>query len=412
MMESGAAGGTSRPDARLFRRVRVLLLLVVAAASLVIAYRSIATSLELSTAARWLASVALAAGVSFLHLRHLRGAVAVALSPLAGLLVAAALPHAFVSPSQVLVAAYALAVVAANLMADAFTAEIMADGNALTASVRAFLRVARPALLAVVAAVLILIARGGNRLALPDVPGDAIAAVCAMLSTLILLPLALSLIGVDELYVAGANRRREARILLAYRVSMVAVPRWGLSLSGVALVFGVLAYFDAGSAGVSGLELAGLSLLILLISYAVAFAWRDALGALLAIAVAALFDVASVSRVSAAAGTGGLAVLFAGGILATLAVQDSIRRLAEPGEERAIARLRAVEELAGPVTYAALAAIAAVLPWLNDGFLAAPIPLAAGALSALVFAPALGTALDAIVPRRRSVEELYMRTRR
>jgi hypothetical protein len=79
------------------------------------------------------------------------------------------------------------------------------------------------------------------------------------------------------------------------------------------------------------------------------------------------------------------------------------------GDDPAIARLRAIEELGVPQTFAVLGGIAALIP---NAF---AHPVAAAYVAALVFAgaggaalaPAIVTACETLLPRRRSVEELY-----
>jgi drug/metabolite transporter (DMT)-like permease len=81
------------------------------------------------------------------------------------------------------------------------------------------------------------------------------------------------------------------------------------------------------------------------------------------------------------------------------------------GDDSAIARLRAVEDLGGPQLFAILGGIAVLLPFIvvHPANAAYAVALAFAGVGALGFAPALATACEMLVPRRRSVEELYRR---
>ena len=80
-------------------------------------------------------------------------------------------------------------------------------------------------------------------------------------------------------------------------------------------------------------------------------------------------------------------------------------------DDPAIARLRAVEDLGGPQWFAILGGTAALLPFVvvHPANAAYVVALAFAGAGALGFAPALATACEMLVPRRRSVEELYGR---
>jgi hypothetical protein len=81
------------------------------------------------------------------------------------------------------------------------------------------------------------------------------------------------------------------------------------------------------------------------------------------------------------------------------------------GDDSAIARLRAVEDLGGPQLFAMLGGIAALLPFIvmHPADAAYAVALAFAGAGALGFAPALATTCETLVPRRRFVEELYGR---
>ena len=74
-------------------------------------------------------------------------------------------------------------------------------------------------------------------------------------------------------------------------------------------------------------------------------------------------------------------------------------------------RLRALEECAVPALYGCAGATAAILPWivLHGSIATLALLFALAAVGALLGLPALATALDVLVRRRLSAEELYGR---
>jgi hypothetical protein len=104
-----------------------------------------------------------------------------------------------------------------------------------------------------------------------------------------------------------------------------------------------------------------------------------------------------------------LAVATAMALFLALTIATRAKFHRSTGEDEEIARLCAIEEIGASVAFAALAAVAALLPWIAFVHAApalALLPLAAG-IVALVGVPAVTTAIAALLPRRRSVEEIY-----
>jgi hypothetical protein len=77
--------------------------------------------------------------------------------------------------------------------------------------------------------------------------GAGVTAIAGAVACLILLPLALGMIGRSEDHIANANRRREKRERVLAHLDGIAVPRWALSLTGIAAIFTVLAIFGSQS---------------------------------------------------------------------------------------------------------------------------------------------------------------------
>ena len=135
--------------------------------------------------------------------------------------------------------------------------------------------------------------------------------------------------------------------------------------------------------------------------------WREGLAIGLVGAVTCL-----VSLWATAAG-GGFAPV--GSLLCTslslfLALHAGRRNLVQAARETPLdARQRTIEDTAGDQIFAGAGALSALLPavavW--PGYAPFLIALFAAGFSGIVFAPAAVTALESLLPRRKSVENLY-----
>jgi hypothetical protein len=142
--------------------------------------------------------------------------------------------------------------------------------------------------------------------------------------------------------------------------------------------------------------------------------WRDAAAIALAIAALTLLDLWLWGRATGhltLGAFGEIALSVSAAYLLMLAVSDRRRRYRRTGDDSAMARTRALEELGAAPWYGAAGAAAAIVPWIvvhgSNATLAAMFVLAAAA--AMIAASALATALETLVPRRRSLKELYGR---
>jgi hypothetical protein len=141
----------------------------------------------------------------------------------------------------------------------------------------------------------------------------------------------------------------------------------------------------------------------------IAAAWRDALAIVLSSILLQLLVVAFASKTPAGA------LVFPAGsfaavpisFLGVLMVAGRARYL-RASDDSAIARLKSIEEELNPVVFATAAAIGALLLWPFVDF-ATLLLLILGAVVASVVTPAIATALETLLPRRRSVKELYSR---
>jgi hypothetical protein len=188
----------------------------------------------------------------------------------------------------------------------------------------------------------------------------------------------------DEGFIARANRAMETRARLTEIAAQIALPRWALALSGVALVTATLGWFqmpqhDAPRYISAGLLAAAMALL--------ARDWRAVAASLLCAALLWLLraDVAL--------------AFFA---LPALLLAGAVRARDEEGGEAW--RLTLEEEGAGLLFAAVSMLVLAAAAQLGTRGL---ISLAAALVAALIFFPAFNVALWTIFPRHRSVEELY-----
>jgi hypothetical protein len=234
-----------------------------------------------------------------------------------------------------------------------------------------------------------------------------------------LIPIGEILLHFDEAFVARVNRARERRRLLLEKIAMVAVPRWGISVAGIALIFVALAWFGAQPAFSffhfgSAVALAGASAgLVFLIATAAAGGWREGVAATITAAIVCLMALWGFAAF-------GKAPLYAAVSIAELAsltlflIHWQARRAHThvlSGDDPAIARLRSIEEVGGPQAIAVLGGIAMLAPSIFVRPIYAPYAMALvfSGVGALCFAPALATAIETLLPHRRSVEELYGR---
>ncbi|GAA0556117.1 hypothetical protein [Rhizomicrobium electricum] len=392
---SGAAGFLARHHSAALSAVAAFAGLATAAATASVWYQSI---VWLDVAALALGAV-LAAAIGYWHLRHLTLAILVAVTPLPGLLWAAPL-SAGSSFGLVPVIAYAFGFALATLYVQRLLDRLLRSraGEAPWYATGVML---------VLTAVLVPIwFHGTNSNAAVQAASDLIGTSA---SVLLLLPLSLPLLRFDEAFVAEANRARERRGRIFEWLGGAAIPRWGLSFTGIALVFLALGWFGAEAMLLRGWwQFALTAVLVCAALGAFAGGWREGLGLGLVLAlvtVVALWWRSYDPRLP----FGAVAILemtMLAGLLA-LAGARQMRRWRASGEPSDMVRRRALEDSAGGV-FATLGATAAAMPSLIHA--GAPVVvlsiLAAGLCGALLF-PAILTALETLLPHRRSVEDVF-----
>ena len=363
------------------------------------------------------ASAALAIVVSYVHLRHLLLAVLVVFSPLAGMMAVA--PLADPLPMTALLAVYGVGYVVAALVAGDIARRVLDGRDRVDAARETLLALAAPVFVAALVGAPLLVAW-----LFRDVRHLGLAAACAIPATAasaaLFTSFGASLMRFGEAFFTRANRARERREALLRVATIIVVPRWGLSLSGVTLVFAVLGWFGAAplldhSTLFAQPALAAGSLLgVFLVACAMTRDWREAAAAVLALGALALFSAWlwgwAVGHPTASAFVD-IVVSCATAFLAMLAVAGRSRAYRRDGDDPAVARLRALEDVGAAPWFAALGAAAATAPWivLHGSTATLAVLFLFAALAALVAQPAIATGLESIVPRRRSLDELYKR---
>jgi hypothetical protein len=247
----------------------------------------------------------------------------------------------------------------------------------------------------------------------------AMGAVIAGILCFAVFPMALSLIAADEASIARANRAGERVQRLLAPLEFLLAPRWALSATGIAAVLFALVFFDSarvfgGHVGFAMLWIWRTSGLVFLATVAMVFigslvwlrSWRMALAGTAAAAIAAsaacwlAFRTGLVPPLDQ--GFGDYVTLRAPEMLApATALFAGLAFLLAGAMDDDIEAALAVRGDA--ILCIALMALLACLPTPSLFF-----PLFA-VLAALVLMPVFIVALQALVPRYRSVEEIFGR---
>jgi hypothetical protein len=314
----------------------------------------------------WILDGAVLAGaiVAMIQFRYLRLALVVALAPLPGLLWFASSYYSL----------YPLALALAVLMVSGLALRLLKGSTEEVAFAALFGPV--PGLIAAVLVALTWSLWG---------PAHFDGLVATFLSVLLAMPAGAIFLPFGERFHMAANRAREAREPVTLAAAGLVQPRWAFSLCGITAVFLVLAIFRQTG------EPAPLDwiccILVAVALHAATLDWRAAIAGLIASSLLLLY------------GQGMTEALLLFVLLALFVAGPPVR-----GRDAVPVWALAIEDRAVPAFFAGIGAAltAALLDTPLQGLLA----LLALAAALLAF-PALTVALHVILPRRRSVEELY-----
>jgi hypothetical protein len=365
----------------------------------------------------WILSVTLVFLPAYGLVRQLGLAFIIAISVQGGALVASATMALAGLAGRELSLALPVVLVIAFLAAEAFV-ECLRSGEARPeAALQAIGALLRPAGSGLVMAVSVgsFVGLASGLLDRQHLIALVLQLLIAAAFVLVTVPMAASRISYDEVFLTRASRARERHMTLAYPLSFVAVDRWGLSVAGIWSVFAMLAAFGAQPAigattataaswGAAALPIFGCAILT-------TEEWRGAVACFLAEVVVALAGLWAVSRLgtfNAAAAFAWVEAISASFVLVMAVAARARHARAEEDDEVAVARLRSIEDLTGVAAFAALGCIVlqiALVPLVE--VLIGAVVACSGLVAALVFAPALTTAISWLLPRRRSLSELY-----
>jgi hypothetical protein len=253
--------------------------------------------------------------------------------------------------------------------------------------------------------------------ALPLALGASFEMAAGTLSSLLFVAFGALALPFSEAAVTEINRAQERRAWRLQPLILVMQPRWGMSLAGVVLVFAVLGYFGIEAKGLPlarPAHWAGSALLAFLAGLAISRDWRNALAITLALAAETLVGlwlwVIAVGHLTIPAL---VIVLMVGGVALMLMLVQAgkARRYRMGGDESDVARLKALEDCAVPAAYGCACVAAAIVPWivLHGSMATLAVLFALAAAASTLGVAAIATALETLVRRRFSVEELYGR---
>lgn len=232
----------------------------------------------------------------------------------------------------------------------------------------------------------------------------------ALATVLLLLPLGLSLLHFDEAFVARANRALEQRERWLEGLTFAAIPRWGLSITGITVILIVLGWY--GARGVLQGEMLLRSLAIVMVVIVGGFVgggWREGLALGGAVGAACLLTLWA-SVIASGGDGGGVVVLQSGGLTAVISLWGLWRaRHFREGHETARAARERVLADSGSAVIAVVASAGALLPLLlvHSSAVVALLGVGFAGLAGVLLVPALATGLEALAPRRATVEQLY-----
>lgn len=396
-------------------RFRVLLLSAMAGATVAALAALIiqAEGNDLVLVGPLLAAVILSLAIVFLRVRHFYLAIATVLAPLPGLVWAGIL--AAPGP-QTIILVYTFAVALSIFIAGMVADSVARGESAEPAASRAFTRVLVSCALTVLLLSVLLVIWFVQEPEKIAITGIQMGFSC--LSALIITPLVASGLRYSEAYLEAFNRLREARGRVMESMAMVAVPRWGVSFAGIALVFAVLGWFGANDLirdteflAQPALWIASI-VAIFLSGYALGGGWRNATalaGAFVTVLTCGLWALEETGIQLTNVDFMELPLAMAGSLLAALILLVRAERYRRTGDHVSVGLLRAIEKCGISIFYSGLAGLVSLAPLTlsHPEWPALAVMVVMGGLAAGIFMPAFATLLEAIFPRRRTLEEVF-----
>ena len=234
----------------------------------------------------------------------------------------------------------------------------------------------------------------------------SLAVVLCGVAALICAPAGQRFLPYRDDFITRANRLREHQERWLDRLTFVVQPRWGWSVSGIALIFAILGFFGGANSGTTGplALLAALGVLFAGFAYVATRNIRRVIAFLLtsAVLVCLMFWISARIVIDPAAAV--LAIALSAMPALILAGQSSA--FARTGDAVAVATLRGFERCAIPTIFYCLAATLALCV---SGEFAAAILVACGGVAALLVLPALTTAIYDFFPPHVSLDAYRVR---
>lgn len=228
--------------------------------------------------------------------------------------------------------------------------------------------------------------------------------LCGASALLIALPAA-RFLPYDEEFIARANRLRERRERWLDGLAFVVQPRWGWSISGIALIFAVLGLFGGQNFGTFPIVIWTMECpLFAVIAFAAIRNIRFAIAFLLT--TAALVSLAVWICGRWPLGAMDLALALAVAVLPAFMAAIQSAKFAHTGDAFAVASLRASEQLAIPIIFFSLASSLALIVL---GLFTSATLIALGGAAALIMSPAITTAIYDLFPPRVSLDDYRVR---
>ncbi len=249
--------------------------------------------------------------------------------------------------------------------------------------------------------------------------GTAVAALFVGLTTLVLFPFVIGALRPGEDAIADANRLRESRERRLEVLARAATPRWAVSVLGIVIVIGAIAFFGTpplvGMWRAQGLLFPATLLVAGLAGAVGARDWRGFFTVGLAVGFSATL-IAAWAPGGASLGFGNLWLSWNGGgailpVSAALCAGPCILMAARIAAHRtfddplSVAFTLALREVALPLlAFAIVLALVAI----RSGLWLAPL---LSTVTALLLTPALAAVFELVFAKTRSVEEIYGRAR-